>query len=620
MKLKQLYIFLTFISIAILLGGITFIHLDGQKTISRDKKASLEELDRGLSLLKIISNFRSFTQSSFQDLNHLESEYKKYQSLQKKTNEEIEGYSSVDLGSFDEYAENLFNLNKKKLKLEGKVNVHLSKSLSEWNNIEKELSKQILSQLKGGQEFLPKFKNTLSKWGESIPLLKTLKKSIDVAYVDQENFLELKELMTFSSWLEDWKSKTQESKAPISRLSSEIKEAVSNLKVLKSFKYDFSLRVEKYLEAIEEARRYKSLVRTVEKDITKYKKIATNFLTQELIPKLQDQTSLKLDQTILSRSKRHQTIVQIATVMGIFIILVMSFLFLNIFPFLNILERKAKLVGKGDFLTKIDKKIPNNEIGKVMNAFNDMTLELSKYLEKIKDHEQEKMQLTDAIQRMRRVNELGEFSAKMAHELKNPLSILTFCLNDALEANKVGDLKANKVELEKSLQALERLNVISGKLGAKALFTSSEKLDVNIIIKELINMYGSLTSKEGVSIEVLERNSKKFINAPRLELMGAIANLLDNAIEYMKSHESVDRDIKVSIDNDSLNIIIEVASSGEEIDNPNKLFNSFYSSKKSITRGMGLVIVKDVIERVDGEISYRYESGYNRFKIEIPIA
>src|SRR5690606_2067533 len=126
------------------------------------------------------------------------------------------------------------------------------------------------------------------------------------------------------------------------------------------------------------------------------------------------------------RNKRYQFIVKIATVMGVFIILVMLFIFLSIFPFLNILEEKAKLIGMGDFVTKIDKKIPHNEIGKVMSAFNDMALELSRYIQRLKDHEQEKIQLTDAIQRLRRANELGEFSAKMAHELKNPISILTF--------------------------------------------------------------------------------------------------------------------------------------------------------------------------------------------------
>ncbi len=276
------------------------------------------------------------------------------------------------------------------------------------------------------------------------------------------------------------------------------------------------------------------------------------------------------------------------------------------------------MVGKGDFLARIDRKIPNNEIGQVMNAFNEMAMELSKHLEKIKEHEQEKTQLTNSIQKMRRINELGEFSAKMAHELKNPLSILNFCLNDALDASIKGDNTKSTNELKKSLHAMERLKVISGRLGAKSSFTESESINVKQMIDELVSMYDSLISKEDVSINVGANSDDILINAPKLELMGAISNLFDNAIEYLKSNKAGNSDIEVAIRKDANIALIEVSSKGKKIDDPDKLFNSFYSDKKSITRGMGLVIVKDIVESIGGSIKYDNEAGVNKFIIKLP--
>ncbi len=620
MKLRSLYIFLTFLTVAVLLGGIGFIYFDGQKIIKLDRETSQDDIEKSLLVMTFFSKFRSFIQVSDPSQYSIEEELKRLQVLRNEISDKLAQNEKLDLQSAALLYEDYYDGMRKNFILKKNIAKLEKKNSSEWKKIETFMSEEIVKQLKNGQEFLPNFKSTLSKWGESIPLFEKLKNSIDVSYVSQEKFLELKELMNFSNWLLKWKIETNDEKKNLSDSLNKISDRVNSSKMNAQFKADFLSKSNDYLKSLRLLNQSNSQYFKGVESLGKTRVKANKLLTQNLIPKWQGSLNQKLEKSILDKNERHQSIVQIATIIGVFIVLVMSFLFLNIFPYLNTLEQKAKMVGKGDFFARIDRKIPNNEIGQVMNAFNEMAIELSKHLEKIKEHEQEKTQLTNSIQKMRRINELGEFSAKMAHELKNPLSILNFCLNDALDASVRGDNTKSTNELKKSLHAMERLKVISGRLGAKSSFTESVSINVKQMIDELVSMYDSLTSKEDVSINVSANSDDILINAPKLELMGAISNLFDNAIEYLKSNKAENSDIEVAIRKDANIALIEVSSKGKQIDDPDKLFNSFYSDKKSITRGMGLVIVKDIVESIGGSIRYVNEEGANRFILKLPIS
>lgn len=618
MSLRSLYIFLTFLTVGVLLGGITFIYLDGQKVIRLDQETSQDEIEKSLLVMTFFTKFRSFVQTTEIAHDSIDTEFEKLQILQNEVSNKLAKNEKLDFKSAASFSKDYYDNMKKNINLKQNIMRYEKKNSFEWKQIETFISDEIVKQLKNGQEFLPNFKSTLSKWGESIPLFEKLKNSIDVSYVNQENFLELKELMNFSNWLLTWKIESSEKKTNLTDTLNKLNYRVNSSSMDNKFKDDFLAKSDQYLKNLKKLNKLNSQYSNGIKSLVKTREQANKLLTLKMIPKWQGSLNQKLEKSILSKNERHQSIVQIATIMGVFIVLVMSFLFLNIFPYLNTLEQKAKLVGKGEFLTKIDKKIPKNEIGQVMKAFNEMAMELSKHLEKIKKHEQEKTQLTNSIQRMRRISELGEFSAKMAHELKNPLSILNFCLNDALDASIKGDNTKSTNELKKSLHAMERLKVISGRLGAKSSFTEPECINVKQMIDELVSMYDSLISKEDVSINVAVNSDDILINAPKLELMGAISNLFDNAIEYLKSNKTEKSDIEVAIGEDANDVLIEVSSKGKQIDDPDKLFNSFYSDKKSITRGMGLVIVKDIVESIGGSIEYVNEAGVNKFIIKLP--
>lgn len=96
-------------------------------------------------------------------------------------------------------------------------------------------------------------------------------------------------------------------------------------------------------------------------------------------------------------------------------------------------------------------------------------------------------------------------------------------------------------------------------------------------------------------------------------------NLLDNAIKFSNPGGTVSIDITEEADN----IIVEISNYGTEIpkDSLKRIFNKFYQADESHSsegNGIGLAIVKRVIELHNGDISVTSENGVTTFAVTLP--
>jgi two-component system OmpR family sensor kinase len=83
------------------------------------------------------------------------------------------------------------------------------------------------------------------------------------------------------------------------------------------------------------------------------------------------------------------------------------------------------------------------------------------------------------------------------------------------------------------------------------------------------------------------------------------SNLLDNAIKY-----SIDKHITVNINENR----IEIINNGEELKEPlENYFKPFHTSKSGL--GLGIYIVKSILDIHHRELEYRYENGKNIFVV-----
>jgi signal transduction histidine kinase len=490
-----------------------------------------------------------------------------------------------------------------------------------WRELETVLDQQIMERMKKSQEFMPTFKKNLGRWSKNIPFLDKLRDSIDVSYVNHESFAEIAELIKLSRQMADLLIHSQGNES----FDKKVKELIKELDQVKiPIKTKGSISGLLWRVVVEKKKLISLSQRLTSNALAtnKVRSALNKTIDQVVIPKWERDSGEFYKNHWSKRVEQNQMYLLLFCGVGLLFILALSLIFLKIFPGLSRLESQAKSILTQETSKKIT-EIPNNEIGDVMLAFNNMLDDLESYLHTIKSKEQEKIKLQDALLRMKSINEMGEFSAKMAHELKNPLSILSFCLSDAKELIDNGQYHEVNSELEKCQSALKRLSLTASKLGAKRAYSKPETCNLYDLLADLVEMYQGLVQKENIEITLVKNNIENdpTVYVPRLELSGAVANLLDNGIEYYQHSQNIPkRAIELELSTDDKRVYLSIKNFSHKALESKGLFDLTSESKKGILRGLGLVIVKEVVVSSGGKIDYHYENHKSSFNIDLPLS
>lgn len=180
----------------------------------------------------------------------------------------------------------------------------------------------------------------------------------------------------------------------------------------------------------------------------------------------------------------------------------------------------------------------------------------------------------------------------------------------------VKEFKEFLLELQENLEFLyQELQVL------QPLFRVARKVTRNVSVKDVAERVLKYFRKEIVNrVDVsLTQDQDVIVKTNTGLILQVLLNLMDNAIYWLDQIPDVDRKISIKLDKNDNSIIF--ADSGIGIDPEIKeiIFTEFYS-KKSDGRGLGLYIVKELLERIDAEIevitepSLKILSGAN-FKI-----
>lgn len=148
----------------------------------------------------------------------------------------------------------------------------------------------------------------------------------------------------------------------------------------------------------------------------------------------------------------------------------------------------------------------------------------------------------------------------------------------------------------------------------------SEILKVNNIeISALLHGKLGLSKSKGIEMDMCVSGDFRHLPIEPMELTSILGNLIDNAIDGSQCVSADKRKITLNMDRTNYSLLISISNHIEEKTQGIKkcLFDKGFSTKGS--SGLGLHIVKEIVERHNGRIEYRIDLDTITFTIIIPV-
>ena len=267
------------------------------------------------------------------------------------------------------------------------------------------------------------------------------------------------------------------------------------------------------------------------------------------------------------------------------------------------LNNEIKDISEHNLSKKINEDGPNDEIKDLTRSFNNML-----------------GRIDDAFESQK------QFSSNVAHELRTPLAVIQMKI-DVFKKRK--DRKSE--DYERLIEVIEKNNNRLSKVVEELLSISNkdnvefnDNINFNKIIKSITNELKDIALERNINIHIDEKigaNINKDFYGNEQLLYRSLYNLIENSIKYNNENGFVK--ICVSENHDLITISIKDSGVGIKKEDYDNIFKPFYRVDKSRSRkiggsGLGLSIVKTIINQHNGNISV--ESGINgsEFTVKIP--
>lgn len=253
----------------------------------------------------------------------------------------------------------------------------------------------------------------------------------------------------------------------------------------------------------------------------------------------------------------------------------------------------------------------------ITKPWND--LELHNSIKNAYDAYKSKIDLRNKVAELEKTNdELNRFIYSISHELRAPLvstmGIVNLVKMEGL-FNSSGEYWglietcSNRLDyyIQKTLQYYKNNKTVS------------EHTEINFkkLVADLIELYAYTDKDMQFNVNIIQ-DELFFGDAFRIEVI--LGNLISNAIKYQKETE-VNKNVNISVEVQPTQVHISINDNGMGILNEHleKIFLQFFKSKINHGSGLGLFIVKEALNKINGKITVSSNAiEGTTFKITIP--
>ena len=234
---------------------------------------------------------------------------------------------------------------------------------------------------------------------------------------------------------------------------------------------------------------------------------------------------------------------------------------------------------------------------------------------------QERLKLEEKLQRSEHLSAIGEMTAGVSHEIRNPLGIITSSAE--LMKKKMTKQNQSTAIVDIIVEESKRLNtIISDFLDfARPIQLILKHCDIEAIIDKTVHHLSQQFSDHDIIVNKEIAHPIPEINADAEKLHQALLNLLINAFQAMPNGGTITIAVhRKKSDSPRHPITIYINDNGPGIDDAalKKIWNPFFTTKEKGT-GLGLGIVKNIIESHQGEIDlFNGTQGGTTVEITLP--
>ena len=253
---------------------------------------------------------------------------------------------------------------------------------------------------------------------------------------------------------------------------------------------------------------------------------------------------------------------------------------------------------------KIEVDDTSEEISTLVSSYNSMIDELEESAVKLATSEREQA--------------WREMAKQVAHEIKNPLTPMRLTVQNFQRKFDINDPDIYKKVDEYSKTLIQQIDTMSSIASAFSNFAKmpaqqNETLNVVKIVKLALDIFNE-------DYIVFSADKEEIIaKFDRTQLIRVVTNLVKNAIQAIPEVQMPK--IVVNVGTKNQNVIITVADNGSGVSEENKLkvFEPKFTTKTS-GMGLGLAMVKNIVETYNGTITFESEKGKGTlFKVSFPI-
>ena len=217
---------------------------------------------------------------------------------------------------------------------------------------------------------------------------------------------------------------------------------------------------------------------------------------------------------------------------------------------------------------------------------------------------------TKRLVQAERLSAIGELSARLAHDLRNPLTVIKGVVEITKTRNNLNNIGFSSKQIDMMERAISRM---SNQIDDVLEFVKIQSLRTtkNSLLDTIGLSLAKIKKSDNIKINIPDKDVEFVYDADKIEVV--LDNLLTNALQAI--NDSGEITIRVNdLEND---VVVEVEDSGSGVpdDIISKVFEPLFTTKIKGT-GLGLASCKSIIEQHGGSITVKNKPSV--FTIKLP--